>query len=104
VNEDGTLNLRVFNRENDINYIGQGVGYTQGVGMSYEVDFDNLKELLNKIFKRVPKNELQLYPEYEDDNYLPENIRMQTVKSRKETTPKTEEKSNPNREAKPDDE
>ncbi|MET0760477.1 MAG: translocation/assembly module TamB domain-containing protein, partial [Flavobacterium sp.] len=29
VNEDGTLNLRMFNRENDINYIGQGIGYTQ---------------------------------------------------------------------------
>jgi hypothetical protein len=104
VNKDGTLNLRVFNRENEINYIGQGVGYTQGVGMSYEVDFDNLKELLNKIFKRVPKKEQQSYPEYEDDNYLPENIRMQTVKSKKETAPKTEEKPNPNREAKPDDE
>jgi hypothetical protein len=26
------LNLRLFNRENDNNYIGQGIGYTQGVG------------------------------------------------------------------------
>jgi hypothetical protein len=51
VNEDGTLNLRLFNRENDINYIGQGVGYTQGFGVSYEVDFDTFKELVNKIFK-----------------------------------------------------
>jgi hypothetical protein len=53
VNEDGTLNLRVFNRENDINYIGQGVGYTQGAGLSYEVDFDTFKELVNKIFKNT---------------------------------------------------
>ena len=52
VNEDGTLNLRVFNRENEINYIGQGVGYTQGVGMNYEVDFDTFKELVNKIFTK----------------------------------------------------
>ncbi|WP_291104285.1 MULTISPECIES: translocation/assembly module TamB domain-containing protein [unclassified Flavobacterium] len=51
VNEDGTLNLRLFNRENDINYIGQGIGYTQGLGVSYEVDFDTFKELVNKIFK-----------------------------------------------------
>jgi hypothetical protein len=28
VNEDGTLNLR-HNKENDINYIGQGIGYTK---------------------------------------------------------------------------
>ncbi|WP_290865289.1 translocation/assembly module TamB domain-containing protein [Flavobacterium sp.] len=51
VNEDGTVNLRFFNRENDINYIGEGIGYTQGIGISYEVDFDTFKELANKFFK-----------------------------------------------------
>jgi virulence-associated protein VapD len=51
VNEDGSMNLRLFNKENDINYIGQGIGYTQGVGVSYEVDFDTFKEFVNKIFK-----------------------------------------------------
>ena len=51
VNEDGTVNLRFFNKENDISYIGEGIGYTQGVGVSYEVDFDTFKELANKIFK-----------------------------------------------------
>src|SRR5690606_199030 len=30
LNEDGSLRARVFNRENDINYIGEGIGYTQG--------------------------------------------------------------------------
>jgi hypothetical protein len=44
VNEDGTLNLRLLIKENDINYIGQGIGYTQGLGVSYEVDFDTFKE------------------------------------------------------------
>ncbi len=53
VNEDGTLNVRVFNRENDINYIGQGIGYTQGVGINYEVDFDTFKEFVNKIFRNM---------------------------------------------------
>jgi virulence-associated protein VapD len=51
VNQDGTMNLRLFNKENDINYIGQGIGYTQGIGVSYEVDFDTFKEFVNKIFK-----------------------------------------------------
>ncbi|MBC7438686.1 MAG: translocation/assembly module TamB, partial [Flavobacterium sp.] len=51
VNEDGSLNLRVFNRESDINYIGEGIGYTQGLGLTYEVDFDTFSELVNKIFK-----------------------------------------------------
>jgi hypothetical protein len=48
---NGTLNLRLFNRENDINYIGQGIGYTQGIGVTYEVDFDTFKELVNNIYK-----------------------------------------------------
>ncbi len=53
VNEDGSLNIKIFNKENDINYIiGQGIGYTQGVGVSYEVDFDTFKELVSKIFKK----------------------------------------------------
>lgn len=53
LNEDGTLNARVFNRENDINYIGEGVGYTQGLGLSYEVDFDTFKELIRKILNKA---------------------------------------------------
>jgi hypothetical protein len=51
LNEDGTANLRLFNKENDISYVGQGIGYTQGVGVTYEVDFDTFSELVNKIFK-----------------------------------------------------
>ncbi|HEY6143919.1 MAG TPA: translocation/assembly module TamB domain-containing protein [Flavobacterium sp.] len=52
VNEDGTVNLRFFNKENDISYVGEGIGYTQGVGISYEVDYDTFNELVNKIFKK----------------------------------------------------
>jgi hypothetical protein len=57
INDDGTLKLRVFNRENDINFVGEGIGYTQGVGLTYEVDFDTMKELINKIFKKVKVEE-----------------------------------------------
>ncbi len=52
VNDDGTLNLRVFNKENDITFIGQNIGYTQGLGISYEIDFNTFKELVNKVFKK----------------------------------------------------
>jgi hypothetical protein len=90
VNEDGTLNLRVFNRENDINYIGQGIGYTQGLGMNYEVDFDTFKELVNKIFKKH-KIELETRTDLESDsNMLPENIELE----KKNIPLKKEEKSN----------
>jgi hypothetical protein len=51
INDDGSFNLHFFNKENDINYIGQDIGYTQGVGISYEVDFDTFSELVDKMFK-----------------------------------------------------
>lgn len=53
LNDDGTLTAHVFNKENDVNYysIGQNTGYTQGIGLSYSVDFDDFKELLHKLFK-----------------------------------------------------
>jgi len=55
LNEDGTLRAQVFNRQNQIQYIGEQEGYTQGVGVSYQVDFDTFKELLRKIFKENKK-------------------------------------------------
>lgn len=56
LNEDGTLKARVFNRENDINFLGEGIGYTQGVGMTYEVNFDTFRELLRTIFKKAQQD------------------------------------------------
>lgn len=55
LNDDGTLRARVFNRENNINYLGEGIGYTQGVGLNYEVDFDTFKDLLRKIFMNADR-------------------------------------------------
>ena len=57
LNEDGSLNAHVFNRENDINYIGEGIGYTQGLGLTYNVEFDTFKEMLLKIFNKKKLNE-----------------------------------------------
>ncbi|WP_445236417.1 translocation/assembly module TamB domain-containing protein [Flavobacterium sp. KS-LB2] len=87
VNEDGTLNLRLFNKENDINYIGQGIGYTQGLGVSYEVDFDTFKELVNKIFKNL-KIEKASVPiaEDQDSEMSPDYINFS--KSNKSSTKK----------------
>ena len=100
VNEDGTLNMRVFNRENDINYIGQGIGYTQGVGVSYEVDFDNLKELINKIFKRVELNKIPQTILQDDSNPVPEYINFEKDKKK---TKKNKDTNTPNKDGKLDD-
>ncbi len=98
VNRDGTLNLRVFNKENDITYIGQGIGYTQGIGMSYEVDFDTFRELVNKIFKKdvittiPPDVKIKV-----DDSMLPDDIEEPVDKEKKK------DDLQPNQEAVPTD-
>lgn len=52
LNEEGTLRFKVFNRENNIRYIGEEIGYTQGLGLSYSVDFDTFEELVRKILNK----------------------------------------------------
>jgi len=92
VNEDGTLNLRVFNRENDINYIGQGIGYTQGVGLTYEVDFNTFKELTNRIFKKIKIDTVRPTTLPQPETGFPENIEMKKDKpsTPDDQTPKAE--------------
>ncbi len=57
LNEDGSLRANIFNRQNDIQFIGAGEadGYTQGVGLSYTYDFDTFKELIRKVFANNKK-------------------------------------------------
>ena len=57
LNEEGTLTAKVFNRENSIRNFGEDIGYTQGIGLSYNVDFDTFKELIRKLFKKIKKEE-----------------------------------------------
>jgi hypothetical protein len=49
LNEEGSLRAKVFNKENEFRYIGDELGYTQGVGLSYNVDFNTFKDLIQKI-------------------------------------------------------
>ena len=57
LNEEGTLRAKIFNRENDFQISGltNEVGYTQGVGLSYQVDFDTFEELIQKMFGKKKK-------------------------------------------------
>ena len=51
LNEEGSLKAKVFNKENEFRYIGDELGYTQGVGLSYAVDFETFRDLITKIIK-----------------------------------------------------
>ncbi len=74
LNSDGTLTAHVFNRENDINYIGEGIGYTQGLGLTYNVEFNTFKEMIRKIFsnKKVDKGSTNSNDQIPDSDFPPE--------------------------------
>ncbi|WP_296637392.1 translocation/assembly module TamB domain-containing protein [Polaribacter sp.] len=49
LNEEGNFRGIIFNRQNEIQYSQQEEGYTQGVGLSYQVNFNTLSDFLTKI-------------------------------------------------------
>lgn len=98
VNEDGSMNLRLFNKENDINYIGQGIGYTQGVGISYEVDFDTFSELVNKLFKSHKlEKAIKKSDDFQDSNLNPDylNFKSANEAEKDKKKPEKEEEKKP---------
>lgn len=87
LNEEGTLRAKVFNRENTIRNFGEEIGYTQGVGLSYNVEFDTFKELLDIIFSgknRKDKNtkEEEKKEEESDNEMMPEYMSMKKKKTK----------------------
>ncbi|CAN1555532.1 Translocation and assembly module TamB [Flavobacteriaceae bacterium] len=77
INDDGSFNFHVFNKENDLNYITQDIGYIQGAGISYEVDFDTFKELVDKMFggrKLTKEIKIKSKEDNSDSNLSPDFI------------------------------
>ena len=60
MNEKGNFRGVIFNRQNEIQYSTEEEGYTQGIGLTYQVDFNNLSDLLRKIgLKKKKKNNIK---------------------------------------------
>ncbi|MDG1320930.1 MAG: translocation/assembly module TamB domain-containing protein, partial [Polaribacter sp.] len=59
LNKEGNFRGVIFNRQNEIQYSAEEEGYTQGVGLSYQVNFNTFSEFLDKIgiqkSKKIPK-------------------------------------------------
>ena len=87
INEDGSLNAHVFNRENDINYVGEGIGYTQGLGITYNVEFDTFKEMMQKIFNtnKKKKDSSKSQDDLPDSEFPPEFIEFINQRKSKST-------------------
>ena len=52
LNDEGNFKARFFNKENEYQYFANDIGYTQGMGISYELEFDSFKELFKKNKKK----------------------------------------------------
>ena len=86
LNEEGTLTAKFFNRENNIRNFGEEIGYTQGVGLSYNVEFDTFKELINIIFTGKNKKEdkpKEEKPKEEEEKLLPDFITVKSEEDKK---------------------
>ncbi|NPA43386.1 MAG: hypothetical protein GXO27_05120 [Chlorobi bacterium] len=53
LNENGTIRLRIYNKRTEIEFVDQEESYTRGLGISFQVDFDTFKELLEKMHIRI---------------------------------------------------
>ncbi|QQX76231.1 translocation/assembly module TamB domain-containing protein [Aequorivita iocasae] len=83
INEDGTLRMKFFNRQADLQFIGEDQIFEQGTGISYSVDFNTFRELYQKLFNKkiVLESELPVIP---DDNSYPVEFNSEGTKTEEE--------------------
>jgi hypothetical protein len=78
INEDGSLRMNFFNRQAQIQFIGEQLNFEQGAGISYTVDFDTFRELVKKIFNKNIELEadstLNVVPDDSDPDLGPVNF------------------------------
>ena len=75
VNADGSLRMNFFNRQAEIQFIGEDQIFEQGAGISYSVDFDTFRELVRKLFnKKLTLESEDEQPIIPDDNTFPVNF------------------------------
>jgi len=103
LNQDRTLNARVFNRENDINYFGEDIGYTQGIGLTWDADFDSFEELVSKIFMKRKKQKNKTETIFDIDSefnkeyieFIKRRGQQRNVNPKKEDEPEVERVPDP---------
>ncbi|WP_299123727.1 translocation/assembly module TamB [uncultured Tenacibaculum sp.] len=80
LNEEGNLRGNVFNRQNEVQYSTEEEGYTQGVGISYQVNFNNLSELGEKLGLKKKKKKKEVK---KDTIIAPKKNKLIRFKSKK---------------------
>ncbi|MDD2637055.1 MAG: translocation/assembly module TamB domain-containing protein, partial [Bacteroidales bacterium] len=59
ITNDGRFRIKAFNRTNDISFLEDNAPYTQGVGIFYRKEFDNLYDLFGIRSRNKPKQTQQ---------------------------------------------
>lgn len=80
LNEEGNLRGTVFNRQNEVQYSTEEEGYTQGIGISYQVNFNNLRDL----GKKLGLNKKEKKKEVKKDTLKPKKKGLINFKSKEE--------------------
>jgi hypothetical protein len=81
LNKSGSLRAQMFNRESDIQFIGEELGYAQGIGVLYTVDFETFGSLIRKIWG-IKEEDLQTEknktnePNAENTSLVPSYIKL----------------------------
>ncbi|MCR9183227.1 MAG: translocation/assembly module TamB domain-containing protein [Flavobacteriaceae bacterium] len=60
LNEEGNFKWNIFNRETQVQFIGENQGFEQGTGLSYSLEFDSFREFSRRIFRRNAKKEEEM--------------------------------------------
>ncbi len=80
VNDDGTMRINFFNRQAEIQFIGEDQNFEQGAGLTYTVDFDTFSELVFKLFNRkISKETKDDIPVTPDDNSVPDDFNRTAI-------------------------
>ncbi|MDN3723523.1 translocation/assembly module TamB domain-containing protein [Aequorivita sp. SDUM287046] len=84
INDDGSLRMTFFNRQADLQFIGEDQIFEQGAGISYSVDFNTFQELMLKLFNKKIEIEAEL-PVIPDDNSFPVDFDPQAIQTEDES-------------------
>lgn len=84
MNEDGSLRMKFFNRQADLQFIGEDQIFEQGAGISYSVDFNTFQELMRKLFNKRAQREIDNLPVVPDDSSYPGEWNSQAIKTEEE--------------------
>ncbi len=84
LNEQGTLRGTFFNKPNDIQFDIDNEGYTQGLGLSYQVNFNTLSELGEKLGLKKKKKK----KEEKKDSIIVKKRKLINFKAKQQDTTK----------------